>query len=253
MNSGSVIYIYIYIYIYMTEPLVETNDEHDQIELDESNITDNRKARKKMKALTYSEVVKGTERKDIGEKVINLEEIKANVLRDTLNQTYETTPPVLCCDSSICKNSSEQLGFNQQSFGDVLSSQDDELVGIFEDLQNEKLVNINPNCSDDTRISGYFCSDTVFNLSHRVLSEDEIKVLEKGLDFAPIQKKVNEPELRKDFDEFCRRMRIKWLFRNEPSENFSTISVFRSKSSWKPPTGHPTLEVFLSSVEKGFV
>ena len=122
-----------------TEPLVETNDEHVQIELDESNITDKRKARKKMKTVTYSEVVKGTERKDIGEKVISLEEIKANVLRDSLNQTYETTPPVLCCDSSICKNSSEQLGFNQQFLGDVLSSQDDELVGILEDLQNEKI------------------------------------------------------------------------------------------------------------------
>ena len=50
-----------------------------------------------------------------------------------------------------------------------------------------------------TRISGYFCSDIVFNLSRRMLSEDEIKVLEKGLDFAPIQNKVNELELRKNF------------------------------------------------------
>ena len=83
-----------------------------------------------------------------------------------------------------------------------------------------------------------------------MLSEDKIKVLEKGLDFAPIQNKVNEPELRKDFDEFCRRMRIKWHFRNEPPESFSTIPAFRSKLSWKPPTGHPNLEVFLSSVEK---
>ena len=83
-----------------------------------------------------------------------------------------------------------------------------------------------------------------------MLSEDEIKVLEKGLDFAPVQNKVNEPELRKDFDEFCRQMRIKWHFKNEPSEKFSTIPAFRSNSSWKPTTGHPNLEVFLSSVEK---
>ena len=61
-------------------------------------------------------------------------------------------------------------------------------------------VTNNPNCSDDTRISGYFCSDTVFNLSQRVLSEDELKVFQKGLYFAPIQNNVNEPELRKDFD-----------------------------------------------------
>ena len=63
----------------------------------------------------------------------------------------------------------------------------------------------------DKRLKGYFCSDTVFNLSGRVLSESEIKVLEKGLDFAPFQKKVNEPELRRYFEEFSRRMRIQHL------------------------------------------
>ena len=83
-----------------------------------------------------------------------------------------------------------------------------------------------------------------------MLSEDEIKVLGNRLDFAPIQNKVNEPELRKNFDKFCQGMRIKWHFRNEPSENFPTIPAFRSKSSWKPPTGHPNLKVFLSRVEK---
>ena len=61
---------------------------------------------------------------------------------------------------------------------------------------------------------------------------------------------MNEPELRKNFDKFCQGMRIKWHFRNEPSENFPTIPAFRSKSSWKPPTGHPNLKVFLSRVEK---
>ena len=35
-------------------------------------------------------------------------------------------------------------------------------------------------------LTGYFCSDTVFNLSKKVLSDAEIKVLEKRLDYAPI-------------------------------------------------------------------
>ena len=75
------------------------------------------------------------------------------------------------------------------------------------------------------RISGYFCSDAVFNLSHRVLTESEIKVLEKSLDYAPIQKKINEPELRKDFSELCRRVRNKWYFRNEPIPQFSVVKL----------------------------
>ena len=77
--------------------------------------------------------------------------------------------------------------------------------------------------------------DTVFILSHRVLSDPEIKVLEKALDFAPIQRKINEPKLREDFEEFCRCIRVKWHFRNEPSESFSNKTAFSLKSNCKPP------------------
>ena len=87
-------------------------------------------------------------------------------------------------------------------------------------------------------------------MSKKVLTETEIKVLEKGLDFAPIQKTLNEPELRKDFEKFSRTMRCKWHFRNEVSENFSETPSFRPKSVWKPPKGYASLEVFLSQLEK---
>ena len=36
----------------------------------------------------------------------------------------------------------------------------------------------------ENRLCGYFCSETIFSLSHRVLT-------------------INEPELRRDFNEFC--------------------------------------------------
>ena len=81
------------------------------------------------------------------------------------------------------------------------------------------------------------------------MTDTEIRVLEKGLDFAPIQNKINEPELRTNFEDFCRRMRIKWHFSNEPSPTFSEIPSFIPKSCWKPPRGHPNLEVFLSQTE----
>ena len=38
------------------------------------------------------------------------------------------------------------------------------------------------------------------------MSENRIKVLEKGLDFAPIERKINKPELYKNSEEFCRLM-----------------------------------------------
>ena len=78
------------------------------------------------------------------------------------------------------------------------------------------------------------------------MSDTEIKILEKGLDYAPIQNKVNEPKLRQDFDEFSRKMRLKWYFRNEATEDFSETPSFRCKSSWKPPQGNASLKLFLS-------
>ena len=134
---------------------------------------------------------------------------------------------------------------------DFLSTQDEDLVNILGELQHRTEVsgdNITEITSSNC-LKGHFCSDTIFNLSHRVLSDAEVKILDKGLDFALIQRKTNEPELRKDFEEFCRRMRIKWHFWNEPTSDFGNIPAFAPKSAWKPNKGHPNLEVFLSQVE----
>ena len=99
------------------------------------------------------------------------------------------------------------------------------------------------------RIKGYFCSENVFNLSKKVLNEIEIKVLEKGLGFVPTPNIINEEDLRRDFGEFSRKMRCKWYFRDEPYHNFREVPVFRPKSNWKPPPGHPCVELFLSKLE----
>ena len=50
------------------------------------------------------------------------------------------------------------------------------------------------------RLCGYFCSEIIFNLTYGVLTDTEITVLEKGLDFAQIQRKINEPKPRSDFN-----------------------------------------------------
>ena len=85
------------------------------------------------------------------------------------------------------------------------------------------------------RLEGYFCSKSVFKLSKKVLRETEIHVLEKGLGFAPTPTRINKTDLRADFNEFARKMRCKWFFRNEPTKNGSEVPAFRVKSNWKPP------------------
>ena len=86
-------------------------------------------------------------------------------------------------------------------------------------------------------------------LRKKVVSETEIRTLEKGLHFAPIQNKINQPELSRNFKEFCRHICLDLNFRNEATPEFSYRPAFSSKSSWNQPTGHPNLKVFLSQIE----
>ena len=102
--------------------------------------------------------------------------------------------------------------------------------------------------TSESQISDYLCSEKgVFNLSQRVLTEAGTKFLEKVLNYAPIQKKINESELGKDF---LRSAGVWEYFRNEPTPQFSEVSCFKSKSSWRPPNGHPPLKIFLRKIEK---
>ena len=45
-------------------------------------------------------------------------------------------------------------------------------------------------------------------------------------------------------------MRLKWYFRNEPTSSFSERPSFTPKSLWKLLKGNPSLELFLSQIEK---
>ena len=71
--------------------------------------------------------------------------------------------------------------------------QDEELVSILEDLQH---IEMPENINVSNRIQGYFSSDTLFDLS-KVLSETEMKLIAKRLDFASIQNNINGSKLRR--------------------------------------------------------
>ena len=65
------------------------------------------------------------------------------------------------------------------------------------DLSNqqefEQIPEIRNSVTEAKRLKGYFCSKSVFHLSKKVLTETEISDLEKGCDFAPIQKSLHKP------------------------------------------------------------
>ena len=113
------------------------------------------------------------------------------------------SPPKMINNTSIISNYSNS--FSKSGDFETFNTQDRELLDILEQLGKVgKAKGHDVNVTSLGRLRGNYCSDTIFNLSHRVLPDAEIRLLEKGQNFAPIQRKINEPELGKDFEEFCR-------------------------------------------------
>ena len=116
-----------------------------------------------------------------------------------------TYPRKIVNNTSIVSSSTNP--FRKSGDFEAFDTEDREWLDILEDLANvESAKEHDVNVTSLGRLKRQFCSKTIFNLSHKVLSDAEIKVLEKGLDFAPIKKKINEPELVEDSEEFCHRI-----------------------------------------------
>ena len=242
-------------------------------------VTENRTQRKKKK--TFAEVLQiGLEKEGtfvvkeginavvnsptkeidtVNKVTLDLSEIYNDLLKSEQNGSspMPNLPSPICTDTSTSKIASNSTIGNGCESDVCLNDYDKEILSILEDLQcprnpvkSQSQKSVPSVQTEDCRLSGSFVSDTVFNLSTKVVTDTEVKVLKKGLDFAPIQRKLNEPELRRDLKDFCRRMRVKWYFRDEPTLFFSEQLSFSPESSWSPPAGHPNLEEFLSQTER---
>ena len=84
-----------------------------------------------------------------------------------------TSPPNLCTNWTHISNDSGSP--NGERNEPLFLTQDKEILSIFVELEQVQSTSTR----DSNRISAYFCSDTFFNLSKKVLSDMEIKILEK--------------------------------------------------------------------------
>ena len=163
------------------------------------NVADNRQYRKR-KTKLYSDVVKSVdssteEAPESRKTIIDLENIQSILLRDEnlISSKIQSSPPEICTDSSTSGNASSNVSLKIE--WEIFSIQDEGLLEILEELQKP----IKGTIGENDMLEGYFCSDTAFNLSNSVFSDSEIKLFEKGQDFASVQRRINEPELRKNF------------------------------------------------------
>ena len=93
-------------------------------------------------------------------------------------------------------------------------------------------------------LEGKFVSKNVINLSRRSLSTPEISLLSKGLKFASSANKIDRAKLKRELEEYGRKLRLLWHFRND--ERTLTTDKFRPKSSFNPRNKDAITETYLS-------
>jgi len=73
----------------------------------------------------------------------------------------------------------------------------------------------------------------ITNLSNQALSDNEVNVLSRGLKFIPTPPvPTSHKSFLKDFNQFARTMRLKYMFVNKKKTKPHTFHV---KSNWQPP------------------
>ena len=101
-------------------------------------------------------------------------------------------------------------------------------------------------------MEGKFASQNVFNLSDRLLTENEIKVLDNGLNFVPTPEKLDRLQIKNDLEKLGRLgrdIKLRMFYKNDLSPSFSEKPAFKVPSSWTPPIRDVQLELYLSEIE----
>ncbi len=158
---------------------------------------------------------------------------KAKMLCDENNITFDTDVFNLLKTRNHC----DDLLFSTEDLEEDLREDSEvaERRQVAEVIEEELTSN-----DDDGRLTGVFVSGNVVNLSRKVLSEGEVKLLSRGLKFSPTPRDIDKGQLKADLDILKRRMRLKWFFKDSEESEFDP-KAFYIKSSWNPPRADPIL------------
>ena len=98
------------------------------------------------------------------------------------------------------------------------------------------------------RLEGKFVCKNVINLSRRNLSSAEISLLSKGLKFVRTANKIDQANLKKELEEYGRKLRLMWHFRYDERPFFQRR--FKPKSTFNPRNKDAVIETYLSCLEE---
>ncbi|XP_029656319.1 uncharacterized protein LOC115230243 [Octopus sinensis] len=86
----------------------------------------------------------------------------------------------------------------------------------------------------------------IINLSKKILSSIQIKILARGLKFIPTPRRSNPNEIKDNTLDFCRKLRLTEALYNYTTED---DSIVKDKSEYHPTTGrNKGLDVFCDHI-----
>ena len=98
-------------------------------------------------------------------------------------------------------------------------------------------------------MEGKFLSKNVLNLSNQILTESEIRVLDKGLNFVLTPEKLDHYQIKKDLECLGRNIKLKIYYKCEPTPEISEKPAFKVPPNWTPSIRDAQLELYLSEIE----
>ena len=113
---------------------------------------------------------------------------------------------------------------------------------------NSQLKSNTNKCTKE-RIEGKFVSKNILNLSNRVLTEYEIQVLGKGLNFVLTHEKLDHYQIKKDLERLRRDIKLRMHYKTDATPAFSENKEFKIPSNWTPLIWDAQLELYLSEIE----
>ena len=138
-----------------------------------------------------------------------------------------------------------------QSIRAKIQEVNSKLFNHLQQIKDQKLQQlIGPQITCDLTLES---RNTVVTIPENLpLSDSEISVLSKGLNFVSISKKLDEFSVKRDVEKFLRRVELKAFFHDKEDDSntsdkdtFETLQVRKSK--WTPPEGQfASLDFFLS-------
>lgn len=141
-----------------------------------------------------------------------------------------------------CKNQLSTLMYDTTHPRHIIHSLNRKLFEFMNETKESKLLRLAPNRYKFNTHTRPIASKMVVTIPQDLpLTDDERKVLSKGLNFIPVEERTNEFNLRRDLDAFYRRIHLKYHFKDQENTNGDIADPFenlqKNRSSYTPSTG----------------